>query len=147
MLSGATLIILQVWGLGYSELVLILLAILFLIAPNSLQTIKPFVKVAYKKWREYLDEVKEVQGEMEGMKQSLMKPLKEAKAEAEAEMRLVENDLRKNTQETMQLKKEIKSLMDQNRIETKQGSGQVKQEKPVTEPKLKAKKAKDKGAV
>jgi len=86
-------------GLGFSEIVLIVIIALFLIGPNSITAITPFIKVAYKKWLSLMREVNEVRGEVKEVEDSIVKPIKDAEAEVEAEMRVVEKSVGMAAQE------------------------------------------------
>ena len=86
-------------GLGFSEIVLIVIIALFLIGPNSITAITPFIKVVYKKWLSLMREVNEVRGEVKEVEDSIVKPIKDAEAEVEAEMKAVEKSVGMAAQE------------------------------------------------
>ena len=78
------------FGLGLSELIIVLVAIIILLNPKSVTLIKPLVKSAYKMWLGYKREVLQAEREMEEMKKEVMKPIEEAEREAEREVRSAE---------------------------------------------------------
>lgn len=80
------MVLLDVLGLGISEMIIVVIAIILLIEPRNMVYIKPLVKAAYKIWLSYRAEVEKAQREMEGVRQGMMEPLLSAKREVETEM-------------------------------------------------------------
>lgn len=75
-----------IFGLGFAEMVVVIIALLLLLSPKDFALIKPIVKAVYKGWLEYRGEVESAQKDMEELKHSVMKPLEDAEREVETEL-------------------------------------------------------------
>jgi Sec-independent protein translocase protein TatA len=92
--EGATVIILQgLFGLGFSEAVVVAVAILLVLGPKNIAMIKPLIKSVYKSWLKYQRDVYEAQSEMKEVRESILEPIKEAEREAEVEFRQAKQQL------------------------------------------------------
>jgi Sec-independent protein translocase protein TatA len=80
------LIILQgFFGLGFSEVFVVIVAIILILGPKNIVLLKPLIKRAYRSWLDYKSEVKLAQKQLEEVEASMLEPIKEAKKEAEKE--------------------------------------------------------------
>jgi len=109
-----------IFGLGLSELALIIVAVMLFMGPKRLQTIKPFLKVLYKNYLAYMKEVNAMQGEMDEMKKTIMEPLEEVEKEAEAELRGVERDVTKDLEGADEIKQGLRAIIDARKKEMEQ---------------------------
>jgi Sec-independent protein translocase protein TatA len=135
-----------IFGLGLSELVLILVFIILILGPKRMKTIKPFMKVAYKNYVKYMREVDAMQDEMDDMKKTLMEPIEEVKKEAVSELKDVETDLNKNMEGMDELKKGMRVLVDQSKKEMAQARAEADQKRREMEGSKKGKKTPVSGA-
>ena len=109
-----------IFGLGLSELALIIVAVLLFMGPKRIQTIKPFLKVLYKNYLAYMREVTAMQGEMDEMKKTIMEPLEEVEREAEAELRKVEKEATKGMEGADEIKQGLRTIIDARKKEMEQ---------------------------
>lgn len=93
------LILQGLFGLGFSELVVVVVAILLILGPKNIALVKPLIKSVYKAWLSYQREVYKAQGDMQEMKESVMEPIKEAEREAEMEFRQTQKEFSATTDE------------------------------------------------
>jgi Sec-independent protein translocase protein TatA len=118
-----------IFGLGLSELVLILVFIILILGPKKMKSIKPFLKVAYKNYLRYMREVDAMQGEMDDMKKTLMEPIEEVKSEAVAELKDVETEISEGMEGAEELKKGMQSLVDRSKKEMAEAREEAKRKK------------------
>lgn len=93
-------------GLGLTELAVILIAIVVLLGPKSITSLKPLFKAIYKGWLLYQRESQMAQHEIEEVKETVMEPIKEAEHEAEDELKAMKKEF-----EQEELNKAAKQIM------------------------------------
>jgi Sec-independent protein translocase protein TatA len=118
-----------IFGLGLSEIVLILVFTVLILGPKRISTIKPFLKVAYKNYLRYMREVNSMQGEMEEMKRTIMEPIEEVEREAAQELREVEREAAQGIEGAEDVKKGLKELVRRSKKEMEEARAQAKMEK------------------
>lgn len=75
------------FGLGISEAILVLVAIVLILGPKNIVLIKPILKSVYKSYLKYKKEILATQNDIGEMREQILEPLKEAEKEAEMELR------------------------------------------------------------
>lgn len=117
-----------IFGLGLSELALVLVAIVLILGPKRISTIKPFLKVAYKSYLKYMREVQEMQGEMDDMKKTIMEPIEEVEREAAEELKGVEREASEGLEGAEEIKKGLKELVRRSKREMEEARRQARME-------------------
>lgn len=118
-----------IFGLGLSELVLILVFVILILGPKRMKTIKPFMKVAYKNYLKYMKEVDAMQGEMDDMKKTLMEPIEEVKNEAVAELKDVESEMSEGMEGAEEIKKGMRALVERSKKEMAEAKAEMQKNK------------------
>ena len=109
-----------IFGLGMSELALILVFVILVMGPQRLKTIKPLLKVLYKNYVGFMGEVNSMQNEMDDMKKSIMEPINDVQREAEEELRAIQKEATSGLKGSDELNKGIQAIIERSKKEITQ---------------------------
>jgi hypothetical protein len=123
-----------IFGLGMSELALILVFVILVMGPKRLKTVKPLLKVLYKNYVGFMREVDSMQGEMDEMKKTIMEPIEDVQREAEEELRAVQREATSGIEGSEELNKGIQAIVERSKREIAEAREEAKAAKTQAKP-------------